>query len=244
MRSLILTKYHFASLWNWRSTYLGRFIEPVAYLLFLAASLGSHLREPTGGYGTFVLTGLVCLLSFRAATSSMSDVSNDRKWGVYAIYSLSGGGSLGYLLSVVLFALAVFLCQLVMLVFFGLLIFGEGVSSVNQALATSGKGLLLVGGWTGIGAAVGARVHSYSTRDFLVTITSLPVILAAPLFYPIDDSSGFVFYVASLNPLTYQVGWLRDSDPSTILFSALWAAAALLLAFFMLRGAERVSSER
>lgn len=244
MRSLILAKYHFASLWNWRSSYLGRFIEPVAYLLLLGSALGSRLQEVTGGYASFVLTGLVCLLSFRSATSSMSDVSNDRKWGVFAIYCMTGGGVLGYLVSVVLFAAAVFLGQLVLLVSCGLLVFGEAASSIDHVLRTAGMGLLLVAGWTGIGAAVGARVQSYSTRDLLVTVTSLPVILAAPLFYPIDGSSGFVRYIAPVNPLTYQVHWLRDSGASAMTYSALWATGWLLLAFFVLRGAERVSVER
>lgn len=38
MRSLVLTKFHFLSMWNWRSVYFGRFIEPIAFLILLAAA--------------------------------------------------------------------------------------------------------------------------------------------------------------------------------------------------------------
>ncbi|MFZ7087648.1 ABC transporter permease [Curtobacterium sp. RRHDQ10] len=242
MRPLILVKYHFASLWNWRSSYLGRFIEPVAYLLFLATGLRSSLERTTGQYGLFVLTGMVCLLAFRAATASMSDVANDRKWGVFAIYTLQGGSVLGYVASVVVFACSVFLGQFVVLVACAFAAFGDAVPEAHTLFAEAGLGLLLVVGWCGLGASVGGRVDSYSTRDLLVTVTTLPVILAAPLFYPIDD--GWLRWVAAVNPLTYQVGVLREASWLVAGATVLWTCFGVAVAVVSLRRAERVSRER
>ncbi|WP_246036467.1 ABC transporter permease [Sinomonas susongensis] len=244
MRPLVLTKYHFASLWNWRTSYLGRFIEPVAYLLFLTAGLRSHLSESTDGYGGFALTGLTCLLAFRASTSAMSDVANDRKWGVFAIYTLQGGSARGYLLSIVLYGGAVFLGQFVLLAGCALLVFGADAPSLSRMAVSGAFGLLLMIGWTGVGAAVGGKVQSYATRDFLVTVTSLPVVFTAPLFYPIDGTSGFLRYLASAKPLTYQVAALRDVNAFTASGSVLWAAAGITLALVLLKRADRVSRER
>lgn len=244
MRPLVLTKYHFASLWNWRTSYLGRFIEPVAYLLFLTAGLRSHLSDSTNGYGGFALTGLTCLLAFRAATSAMSDVANDRKWGVFAIYTLQGGSPGGYLFSVVLYSTAVFLAQFVLLAAFAFLVYGADAPDFTSTTVSGVLGLLLVTGWVGVGAAVGGKVQSYATRDFLVTVTSLPVVFTAPLFYPIDSTAGFLSYLSAANPLTYQVGALREMNPFTTAGCALWATAGITLALVLLRRADRISRER
>lgn len=242
MRSLILTKYHFASLWNWRTSYLGRFIEPVAYLLFLSTSLRGPLEGLTGGYGVFVLTGLGCLLSFRAATASMSDVANDRKWGVFAIYLLQGGTVAGYVVSIMLFACAVYLVQFALLVGCAYISLPGAIPEPTTVLAIAGFGLLFVIGWCGVGAAIGGRVDSYATRDFIVTVTTLPVILAAPIFVPID--SGWVRYVAAINPLTYQVNMMRDPSWPAIVLAISWAVAGFIAATVLLRAADRVSRER
>ncbi|PZF02825.1 hypothetical protein DEJ01_09875 [Curtobacterium sp. MCLR17_040] len=242
MRPLILAKFHFASLWNWRTSYLARFIEPVAYLLFLSTGLRASLEERTGPYSEFVLAGMVCLLAFRAATASMSDVANDRKWGVFAIYTLQGGATIGYMTSIVIFACSVFLGQFVLLLLCSLLAFAGSLPSAGMMLAQAGLGILLVIGWCGFGAALGGRVDSYATRDFVVTITSLPVILAAPLFYPIDG--GWLRAVAAFNPLTYQVHVLRDPTAVWAVVLVAWALIGLLVAVLSLRRAERLSRER
>lgn len=242
MRPLILTKFHFASLWNWRNSYLGRFIEPVAYLLFLSAGLQGALEDRTGPYAEFILAGMVCLLSFRAATASMSDVSNDRKWGVFAIYVLQGGSTMGYMLSIVIFASSVFLGQLILLLLCSFLVFGGSAPDVGSMSSLAGLGILLVIGWSGFGAALGGKINSYAARDLVVTVTSLPVILAAPLFYPI--SGGWLGIVAAFNPLTYQVEVLREPAAVWVLAVVAWAVVGFLLAVFALRRAESLSRER
>lgn len=242
MRPFILTKYHFASLWNWRTSYLARFIEPVAYLLFLSTGLRASLESRTGPYSEFVLAGMVCLLAFRAATASMSDVANDRKWGVFAMYTLQGGSTLGYIASILMFACAVFLGQFILLLLCSLLAFSGALPRPDVLLTQAAVGVLLVVGWCGFGVALGGRVDSYATRDFVVTITSLPVILAAPLFYPIEG--GWLQIVAAFNPLTYQVHALRSPTGPWLLALVVWAIAGIAVAVFSLRRAERLSRER
>ncbi len=242
MRAAILTKYHFASLWNWRTSYLGRFIEPIAYLLFLSASLQSSLSDQVDQYGTFVLAGLACLLSFRAATASMSDVANDRKWGVFAMYVLQGGSAKGYLLSILMFTSAVYLLQFLLLAACAYIVLPGVMPSAPSILMIAGNGLLFVFGWSALGAAVGGRVDSYATRDLLVTVTTLPVILAAPIFVPLDGS--WVRYVAAINPLTYQVQMMRNPSWFALLAAILWACVASIVAVSILKSADRVSRER
>lgn len=242
MRPLILTKYHFASLWNWRTSYLGRFIEPVAFLVFLSTSLQGPLEGRTDQYGVFVLTGLACVLSFRAATATMSDVANDRKWGVFAMYTLQGGSVSGYIVSILLFASTVYLAQFILLAVCGYVVLSGAMPDISSVVEIAGFGLLFVLGWSGLGAAVGGRVDSYATRDLLVTVTTLPVILAAPIFVPLDD--GWVRYVAAFNPLTYQVAMMRDPSWLAALVALAWALLGLFIAAWVLKSADRVSRER
>ena len=45
MRVLNLTGMHLRSLWNWRSVYLGRLIEPLAYLAFMVVGLNASVAQ-------------------------------------------------------------------------------------------------------------------------------------------------------------------------------------------------------
>lgn len=56
---------------------------------------------------------------------------------------------------------------------------------------------------------------------------------------------GYLHAIAQLNPLTYQVGWMRsDGAAPAFLFASAWAVSALVVALLMLSRADRVSRER
>lgn len=247
MRSLVLSKFHFLSMWNWRSVYIGRFIEPIAFLTLLGGGLSGSVASEGGNYPSFILVGLICLVAFRAGTSTVSDVANDRKWGIFAIYFMQGGGITGYVGSLVLFAVSVFLAQALTLAGVANLLFGADVMQADQLFQFMALGAVIVAGWVGFGAAAGAKIQSYSKRDLIITLTSLPVVLAAPLFYPLDSAPQYIKWLSVANPLTYQVAWLRAEGSEIMLgygLAAAWCLAGLLLAFFLLRSADRVSKER
>ncbi|GAA4673781.1 ABC transporter permease [Frondihabitans cladoniiphilus] len=247
MKALTLLKYHGHSLWNWRSSYLGRFLEPVAYLVFLTAGLSGTVGGSPGACLAYAMTGLVCFVAFRSATSTVGDVANDRKWGILAIYTMQGGSIAGYLLSIVLFATAVFVGQLAVLVGIGSALFGFPALGGTPLLLACLTGLLVLIGWVGIGAAVGAQVQSYSVRDLVVTVTALPIVLSAPLFYSLEAAPRYLQTIAHFNPLTYQAAWLRTPSGElglVLLAAGVWALAGLAVAYILLRRADRVSRER
>jgi ABC-2 type transport system permease protein len=244
MRPVRLAKYHFLSLWNWRSSYIGRFLEPLAYLAFLAGGLSGAGIVQTHDYPLFVLAGMACIVCFRAATGTLSDVANDRKWGVFAIYNLQGGSAFGYLISVTIFASLVYVAQMLLLCLLAKILFGLVSLPFLAVLWIVGIGLLVTVGWIGLGAAVGARVQSYSARDLIVTLTTLPVILAAPLFYSLESSPPYLVWISHFNPLTYEVGWLRDPGVMSLAFAGGWAVLGFVFGWLSLRSADRVSRER
>lgn len=241
-RPFRLAKYHFFSLWNWRFSYLAKFIEPLAYFAFLVTGLAGGMDDPVG-YARFAFSGMCCFLAFRAATNAMSDVANDRKWGVFALYTLQGGSTSGYLLSVLLFTWAVFFVQLSLVAVCAILIFGPGVFGAGT-LWQLAVAALVASGWIGAGAAVGSRIQSYAKRDMIVVVTSLPVVLSAPLFYSLDSLPPFLRVVSAVNPLSYQVGWLREEGIVHLVLATAWAGLLLVVGILLLRNAERVSRER
>lgn len=247
MKSLTLARYHFLSLWNWRSSYLGRFLEPIAYLVFLTAGLSAGRLEGSSSFLEYAMPGIICFVAFRSATSTVSDVANDRKWGVLAMYTMHGGSVRGYLASILLFTSAVFVGQVALLFAIGTALFGFSQLGGLTLVPMSCLALVIVIGWASIGAAVGARVDSYAVRDLVVTVTALPVVLSAPLFYSLDFAPEYLRIIASANPLTYQVAWLRSvtESPLTASFwAAAWAVAAATTALIALRFSERLSRER
>jgi ABC-2 type transport system permease protein len=78
----------------------------------------------------------------------------------------------------------------------------------------------------------------------IVVLSSLPVVLSAPLFYSLESAPAFSQVVSAVNPLTYQVGWIRDYAPSHAIFAGIWGLVLLATAVLFLRNAERVSQER
>jgi hypothetical protein len=106
--------------------------EPLAFFMFLVPGLAGGTDDPAE-YGRFAFAGMCGFLGFRAATNAMSDVANDRKWGVFALYTLQGGSALGYLASIVLFTLAVFAVQITLVALSGLAIFGREAFDATAA---------------------------------------------------------------------------------------------------------------
>lgn len=214
MRVLNLTGMHLRSLWNWRSVYLGRLIEPLAYLAFMVVGLNASVAQVSYhghalGYGEYVVPGILALLGVRAGTAAVSDVSNDRKWGVYAFARLADISPGGYFVSLVLAALPLAYVQALSIVLLALLLLpGVGVSvlAVSALLALP----LFLTCWIGVGALMGALIHSYSQRDLILSLVNLPIILTAPIFFSIDSAPIFLQVMAMLNPLTYQANLLRD----------------------------------
>lgn len=245
-KSLILSKYHLASLWNWRSVYLSRLVEPLAYFIFLVGGIAGMLGDTAASnYAYYAFTGIICFLAFRIFPYTVGDISNDRKWGVYAIFMMQGGKTSTYLLSIVAVATLVFLVQLALLTLVYYLFAQQGAAAdFTTVMLAAFTGVLVVCGWAGVGATVGALVDSYSTRDMISTLTSLPIVLSAPLFYQLESAPAYLQVIAHANPLTYHAAWVRNPDALNLGYAALWATACSVAAIFALKRADHLSRER
>lgn len=241
MRPLRLVKYHALSYWNWKEAYVGRFLNPLVYMVFLVVGFGGMLSGSPTEYLAFALYGLAVMITFNLGIGASSDVSNDRKWGVYANYRLAGGSPAGYLLSVMIFGVSWALIQLLAL--FGLF------AAISHTVPPHSWELLLatvVGTvlWVGVGTIVGSAVNSYAKRDLIVSVITLPVVFSAPLFYQLSSAPKYLQWIAAFNPLTYQVGWVREPNLYGSLLILTLTAASTGLGVLSLRRADLLSRER
>ena len=76
----------------------------------------------------------------------------------------------------------------------------------------AGGGMLLCGlFWSALCCVLTAIIRSYRTRDFVVAMMLTPLMFSAPTLYSLDQVPVFLRAVARLNPLTYQLHFLRSA---------------------------------
>ena len=94
----------------------------------------------------------------------------------------------------------------------------------------AGGGMLLCGlFWSALGCVLTAIIRSYRTRDFVVAMMLTPLMLSAPTLYSLDQVPVFLRAVARLNPLTYQLHFLRSAANGEWVTSGLLVVLSLTL---------------
>ena len=93
----------------------------------------------------------------------------------------------------------------------------------------AGGGMLLCGlFWSALGCVLTAIIRSYRTRDFVVAMMLTPLMFSAPTLYSLDQVV-FLRAVARLNPLTYQLHFLRSAANGEWVTSGLLVVLSLTL---------------
>ena len=242
-RPLTLLRFHIYSLWNWRSYYIIKFVEPITFYLFLVTGVAGIQPLPLAEYVFFATAGMMAFLAFRCGISAVTDVANDRKWGVFAIYLMQKGSKAGYVVSIIIYYTLMYTVQALSIWILSALIFPQ-VLSIPAFLGLYGSGYLVLLGWVGIAVAGGGRINSYPVRDSITSLTSLPMVLSAPLFYSLDSAHPAVVRISQVNPLTYLVELIRQQTVSSVLWLALWSVAGIGLGLVLLTKASHITHER
>lgn len=103
-------------------------------------------------------------------------------------------------------------------------------SGVPQLGYYAGGGMLLCGlFWSALGCVLTAIIRSYRTRDFVVAMMLTPLMFSAPTLYSLDQVPVFLRAVARLNPLTYQLHFLRSAANGEWVTSGLLVVLSLTL---------------
>lgn len=187
-------------------------LEPVVQLMLLGAGLqgligGGDDFYHGHSYLTFVLPGLIILQALRGFSRTMYRMVLDRQWGMLTIKRLAGAGSAGYTLGKIVAPMLALLVQSFALIALATAM-GVRIPVTNIALGLM-FGMIAVGFWAAIAIIITGFVKDYVVRDMVVTWLMLPLSLAAPVFYQLDTAPTYLQWIASINPLAWQVEALR-----------------------------------
>ncbi|MFF5437936.1 ABC transporter permease [Streptomyces achromogenes] len=244
--SLTLARFHLLSVWNWRTSHLSRVIEAPAYFLFMVTGLDTLVagtRVDGMAYDDFAYAGVLVVIAVRALFWCMGDVANDRKWGVYAVARTTDVSFPQYVGSILAANTVVATVQIAAICVLKQLL---GRGSLGQDLRMAGLAVLVCLLTVLTGCALGFGINSYSKRDLMTSLFSLPLVMTAPLFYSLDGLPLFMRVMAAVNPFTYCVLLVRspaaDSFPAEAITGCLAAVLLVLGGLYLAAGRHELAS--
>lgn len=193
-----------AGLNNWQRC-LSFCVSPAAYFCLLGLGLSGVLGG--GDYLRFVGPGIVVMQALAALSQIIYRVVIGRRWGLAAMKLQAGVPPTAYLASLLAPRLIVFFIQADVVVVC-MLLSGVRYSAIPLFSGVLAGGVCSVF-WSLIGIIITGLVSDYQTRDFIINLVMLPLSLSAPVFYRLDGAPLFVRVIGRMNPLSYQVQWVR-----------------------------------
>lgn len=226
-------------------------VEPLAYLVFLAAGLqgwGSRvdLGSNSVNYLTFVFPGVLALQAVRSLGRMIARATVDRRWGLLGLKLLFGTHPFAYAAGMAVVPMVAFIAQALVSAPFALLL-GARFSGGGFVAAVA-MGAVAVVFWCSIALLVTAGIANYQQRDLVMALTLLPLTFAAPTFYPLASAPAYLQALSYVNPLTYQVTAMRElllGHPVTyaVPLSFLLSFVSLVAATYIVGRAELLPSE-
>lgn len=200
-------------------------INPLVYLLFLGVGLSSTLDDP--GYLRFLFPGLVVMQASAGISHIVARVVTERRWGL-AAYKLQAGVPAGaYFLAMMVPGAVLYLFQVCVII---VAAFAVGLRlSVLAIVVIACVGLVAIWFWQCFGYCLTGLIKDYQTRNFVLSLLTLPLTFSAPVFYSFDSAPALLRAVALCNPLTYQVNVARATMSGSIDLVSIAVTAALTL---------------
>lgn len=185
---------------------------PLCYMLVFGVGINSALGSPaqSGGvdYNAFFLAGVLGMASFGIASNTAWSFFLDRDNGIFyemLTYPLSRGQ---YLLGKVLFNVLIGAFQAGITVILGRLLLGIHVRWDLLPLLFAG---VIVGtaGWFFFYAIFALKTRRNDVFNSVTSIFYFVFLFASSMFYPLEPLPLWFRKAALLNPITWEIDWLR-----------------------------------
>lgn len=186
--------------------------SPLAYMLVFGIGVDYTLGMPaslTGvSYNAFFLAGVLAMASFTIASNTSWSFFLDRDNGIFyemLTYPLSRSE---YLLGKVIFNIAIAMLQAAITLLAGRFLLGIHIHwrMLPQLLLGMGIG---TAGWFFFYAIFALRIRRNDLFNSVTSIFYFVFLFASSMFYPLDPLPAWFRRVALLNPITWQIDWLR-----------------------------------
>lgn len=185
---------------------------PLCYMLVFGVGVDSALGVPTAALGTdynsFFLGGVLAMASFGIAANTSWSFFLDRDNGIFfemLTYPLSRAE---YLLGKVVVNMTIAVMQAVIAISLGWVLFGIHLRWNMLPLTLVGMAAGTAG-WFFFYAIFALKTRRNDVFNAVTSIFYFVFLFASAMFYPLDPLPRWLRAVARVNPITWQIDWLR-----------------------------------
>lgn len=201
---------------------------PLCYMLIFGVGINAALGGPSSlsgvNYNAFFLAGVLAMASFVIASNTSWSFFLDRDNGIFyemLTYPMSRSQ---YLLGKVIFNVFIAVVQAALTLLVGRLLLGIPIRWERAPLLFAGMAVGTAG-WFFFYAIFALSTRRNDVFNSLTSILYLMFMFASSMFYPLDPLPPWFRKAAMVNPITWQIDWLRYTsiglgDSHTILLEA------------------------
>lgn len=209
----ILSQIELKAFWRNKNILYSQIIQPLMYFLFLVVGIGGTIgvinyNNMMIPYEAYALVGIMGLNMTSQMTQTIYRTTIDKRWGLLPLKFLSGIKPFYYILGMSTFPIIGFVTQSLILYFLSV-IFTLNVHILDFFLGVS-LGIVSLIFWTSLGVLLTVFINDYQKRDTIIAMSIMPIGFSAPTFYVIDAVPNYINFIASFNPLTYQIMAMRS----------------------------------
>jgi ABC-2 type transport system permease protein len=190
-------------------------LYPLLYMLVFGVGINAALGAPVGlggvTYNEFFLAGILAMASFAIASNTSWSFFLDRDNGIFfemLTYPMSRSE---YLLGKVIFNVVIAILQAALTLIAGSLLLGIRVhwAKLPILLFTMALG---TAGWFFFYAIFALRIRQNDLFNSITSVFYFVFMFASSMFYPLGPLPHWLRAAASLNPITWEIDWLRYSS--------------------------------
>ncbi len=210
--TLAMTKRLFIQLWRRPSSLIAGIIQPFMWLILFGAlfyNAPEGIFENNVNYAKFLSPGIIIFTAFSGALNAGLPIMFDREFGflnrllvapLSSRYSIVASSTL-YIVSLSLIQTGVIVIASSML--------GAGVPNIIDLIAITIVVLLTVCGITGLSLGLAFALPGHIELIAVIFVTNLPLLFASTALAPLSFMARWLQIIASLNPLTYAIEFIR-----------------------------------
>jgi ABC-2 type transport system permease protein len=207
---------------------------PLLYMLVFGVGVNAALGAPAGlgnvNYNEFFLAGILAMASFAIASNTSWSFFLDRDNGIFyemLTYPMSRSE---YLLGKVIFNVFIAVMQAALTLAVGRILLGIRVQWPKLPLLLAGVAIGTAG-WFFFYAIFALRIRRNDLFNSITSIFYFVFMFASSMFYPLEPLPVWFRRTALLNPITWEIDWLRYTSIGTGHVHKVLLEGAAFLAF-------------
>ena len=207
---------------------------PLLYLLVFGVGVNSALGAPTGignvSYNEFFLAGVLAMASFAIASNTSWSFFLDRDNGIFYEMLTYPMRRSEYLLGKVLFNVLIAVAQAALTLAVGRALLGIRLQWPKLPLLLAGMAIGTAG-WFFFYAIFALRIRRNDIFNSITSVFYFAFMFASSMFYPLEPLPMWFRRAGLLNPITWEIDWLRYTSIGIGNFHSILLEGAAFLIF-------------